>query len=31
MRHESGAVNRHFIALSTYLGHADVRHTYWTG
>jgi integrase len=20
---------RHFVALSTYLGHADVKHTYW--
>ena len=22
-------VARHFVALSTYLGHADIRHTYW--
>ncbi|MEH2492937.1 hypothetical protein [Bradyrhizobium sp. AZCC 2230] len=20
---------RHFVALSTYLGHADIRNTYW--
>lgn len=26
---ERGAVSRHFIALSTYLGHSDVRYTYW--
>ncbi|MCX8256358.1 putative integrase/recombinase y4rB (plasmid) [Beijerinckiaceae bacterium RH AL1] len=26
---ERGAVARHFVALSTYLGHADIRHTYW--
>ena len=24
-----GKVARHFVALSTYLGHADIRHTYW--
>lgn len=24
-----GAVARHFVALSTYLGHGDIRHTYW--
>lgn len=24
-----GEVGRHFVALSTYLGHADIRHTYW--
>ncbi|WBO61020.1 MULTISPECIES: tyrosine-type recombinase/integrase [unclassified Acidocella] len=24
-----GEVARHFVALSTYLGHADIRHTYW--
>jgi integrase len=23
------AVARHFFALSTYLGHADIAHTYW--
>jgi integrase/recombinase XerD len=23
------AVARHFVALSTYLGHADIAHTYW--
>jgi integrase len=22
-------VSRHFVALATYMGHADVRHTYW--
>jgi integrase len=22
-------IARHFVALSTYLGHADIRHTYW--
>ena len=22
-------VARHFVALSTYLGHADIRNTYW--
>jgi integrase len=26
---ERGAVARHFVALSTYLGHGDIRHTYW--
>ncbi|OYR24924.1 tyrosine-type recombinase/integrase [Brucella pseudogrignonensis] len=26
---ERRAVARHFVALSTYLGHADVRNTYW--
>ena len=26
---ERGEVARHFVALSTYLGHADIRHTYW--
>ncbi len=20
---------RHFVALATYLGHADIAHTYW--
>jgi len=24
-----GGVARHFVALSTYLGHVDIRHTYW--
>ena len=23
------AVTRHFVALATYLGHADIAHTYW--
>lgn len=26
---ERGAVARHFVALSTYLGHVDIRQTYW--
>jgi integrase len=26
---ERRAVSRHFVALSTYLGHIDIRHTYW--
>jgi hypothetical protein len=26
---ERGAVAQHFVALSTYLGHADIRNTYW--
>lgn len=26
---DHGVVARHFVALSTYLGHADVRNTYW--
>jgi integrase/recombinase XerD len=26
---ERRAVARHFVALSTYMGHADIRHTYW--
>lgn len=26
---ERRAVARHFVALSTYLGHADIRNTYW--
>lgn len=26
---DRGVVARHFVALSTYLGHADVRNTYW--
>lgn len=24
-----GAVARHFVALATYMGHADIAHTYW--
>ena len=24
-----GAVARHFVALSTYLGHSDIQQTYW--
>lgn len=24
-----GAVGRHFVALATYMGHADIAHTYW--
>jgi len=24
-----GEVAHHFVALSTYLGHGDIRHTYW--
>jgi integrase len=27
--HDRGAVNRHIVALSTYLGHAHVTDTYW--
>jgi integrase len=23
------AVARHFVALATYLGHTDIKHTYW--
>lgn len=23
------AVARHFVALATYLGHADIKYTYW--
>jgi hypothetical protein len=23
------AVGRHFVALATYLGHADIANTYW--
>jgi integrase/recombinase XerD len=23
------AVARHFVALATYLGHVDIKHTYW--
>jgi integrase/recombinase XerD len=23
------AVARHFVALATYMGHADIAHTYW--
>ncbi|NDV89528.1 tyrosine-type recombinase/integrase [Aurantimonas aggregata] len=26
---ESRAVARHFVALSTYLGHSEIRNTYW--
>lgn len=26
---ERGAVARHFVALSTYLGHASIQNTYW--
>lgn len=26
---ERGAVARHFVALATYLGHGDIRNTYW--
>jgi len=26
---DRGEVARHFVALSTYLGHADIRDTYW--
>jgi integrase len=26
---ERSVVARHFVALSTYLGHAHIRHTYW--
>lgn len=26
---ERGEVARHFVALSTYLGHVDIRNTYW--
>ena len=26
---ERGVVARHFVALSTYLGHVDIRQTYW--
>jgi len=26
---ERGEIARHFVALSTYLGHADIRNTYW--
>ncbi len=28
-RHDRDAVNRHMVALSTYLGHAHVTDTYW--
>jgi hypothetical protein len=24
------AVARHFVALATYMGHADIAHTYWS-
>ena len=26
---DRGSVSEHFVALSTYLGHADIKHTYW--
>jgi integrase len=26
---ERSAVSRHFVALSTYLGHVDIKNTYW--
>lgn len=26
---ERSAIGRHFVALSTYMGHVDIRHTYW--
>lgn len=26
---DSGSVAEHFVALSTYMGHADIKHTYW--
>jgi integrase len=26
---ERGAVSKYFVALSTYLGHTDISHTYW--
>ena len=26
---ERRAVSRHFVALSTYLGHVDIKQTYW--
>jgi integrase len=26
---DRGEIARHFVALSTYLGHADIRQTYW--
>lgn len=26
---DRGSVAEHFVALSTYLGHADIKHTYW--
>ena len=28
-RHDRAAVDRHIVALSTYLGHAHVTDTYW--
>src|SRR5262249_22189522 len=28
-RHDAGEVARHIVALSTYLGHAQMTHTYW--
>lgn len=29
MRRGRGEVARHFVALSTYLGHVDISQTYW--
>jgi integrase/recombinase XerD len=29
MRHTTRCVARHFVALATYMGHADIAHTYW--
>jgi hypothetical protein len=26
---ERDAVARHFVALATYVGHSDIKHTYW--
>jgi integrase/recombinase XerD len=26
---ERNAVARHFVALATYLGHVDIKQTYW--
>jgi len=26
---DRGSVAEHFVALSTYMGHADIKHTYW--
>lgn len=26
---DRGSVAEHFVALSTYIGHADIKHTYW--
>lgn len=27
--HDGASVQRHLVALSTYLGHSAVAHTYW--